>query len=96
MIGAAYTHYALHDPLERITPGLVFSGLLFIRLMISRQGTESKKVSRPKSRQERSTTGNAKLVDEVGKLRQEESDRHELLTANKTAKINTPRQKKIE
>lgn len=99
MVGAVYTHYALHDPLERMTPGLVFSVLLFIRLMLSRQGTVGEKASRPTIRQERSTTGRATLVDEVGKLRedeQEESDRHELSTASKKEKINTLRLKKIE
>jgi hypothetical protein len=41
MLGAIYTHYALHDKLDRMTPGIVFSLLLITRLIIHRQGQYS-------------------------------------------------------
>ena len=34
MLGAVYTHYALHDKLDRMAPGIVFSLLLITRLII--------------------------------------------------------------
>jgi len=37
MLGAVYTHYALHDKLDRMAPGIVFSLLLITRLIIYRQ-----------------------------------------------------------
>jgi hypothetical protein len=41
MLGAVYTHYALHDKLDRMAPGIVFSLLLFTRLIIYRMGKYS-------------------------------------------------------
>jgi hypothetical protein len=41
MLGAVYTHYALHDKLDRMAPGIVFSLLLITRLIIYRQGQYS-------------------------------------------------------
>ncbi len=38
MLGAVYTHYSLHDKLDRMAPGIVFSLLLTTRLIIYRQG----------------------------------------------------------
>jgi len=37
MLGAVYTHYALHDKFDRMAPGIVFSLLLITRLIIYRQ-----------------------------------------------------------
>ncbi len=37
MVGAFYTHYALNDKLERMTPVIVFTLLLICRLIISYQ-----------------------------------------------------------
>ena len=36
MLGAIYTHYALNDKFDRMAPGIIFSLLLFPRLLISR------------------------------------------------------------
>ena len=36
MLGAIYTHYALNDKFDRMAPGIIFSLLLFTRLLISR------------------------------------------------------------
>lgn len=36
MLGAIYTHYALSDKFDRMAPGIIFSLLLFTRLIISR------------------------------------------------------------
>lgn len=36
MLGAVYTHYALNDKIDRMAPGIIFSLLLFTRLLISR------------------------------------------------------------
>ena len=41
MSGAIYTHYALHDKLDRIAPGIIFGLLLITRLIIHRQGYSS-------------------------------------------------------
>lgn len=38
MLGAVYTHYSLHDKFDRMTPGIIFSFLLALRLIIHRQG----------------------------------------------------------
>ena len=96
MFGAVYTHYALRDPWQRIAPGLVFSALLLVRLMISGRGTAGKKAFRPKIIETPSTAGKAKLVDEAGELRPEEAGQHAPLTSHKASKLNTPRQKKLE
>lgn len=36
MVGAVYTHYALNDKFDRMTPGLIFALLLLTRLIVSR------------------------------------------------------------
>ena len=36
MLGAIYTHYALNDKFDRMAPGIIFSLLLFTRLLILR------------------------------------------------------------
>jgi hypothetical protein len=41
MLGAVYTHYALHDKLDRMAPGVIFSLLLITRLIIYQQGKSS-------------------------------------------------------
>lgn len=41
MLGAIYTHYALHDQFDRMTPGLIFGLLLFTRLIITRTSSSS-------------------------------------------------------
>jgi len=41
MLGAVYTHYALHDKLDRMAPGIIFSLLLITRLIIYQQGKSS-------------------------------------------------------
>jgi len=41
MLGAVYTHYALHDKLDRMAPGIVFGLLLLTRLIIYRIGKYS-------------------------------------------------------
>ena len=38
MLGAIYTHNKLHDKLDRMSPGIIFSLLLFTRLIIFWQG----------------------------------------------------------
>jgi uncharacterized membrane protein YdbT with pleckstrin-like domain len=43
MLGAVYTHYTLHDKLDRMAPGIVFSLLLFTRLIIHRLATQREK-----------------------------------------------------
>lgn len=37
MLGAIYTHYTLHDRLDRMAPGIIFGLLLFTRLIIHQQ-----------------------------------------------------------
>ena len=37
MLGAVYTHYTLHDKLDRMAPGLIFGLLLITRLIIYQQ-----------------------------------------------------------
>lgn len=41
MLGAIYTHYALHDKLDRMAPGIIFGLLLATRLIIYQQGKHS-------------------------------------------------------
>lgn len=38
MFGAIYTHIVLYDKFDRLIPGIVFSFLLVLRLIIHRQG----------------------------------------------------------
>ncbi|CAF0948761.1 unnamed protein product [Rotaria sordida] len=42
MLGAVYTHYALHDKLDRMAPGIIFGLLLFTRLIICAQEKRSR------------------------------------------------------
>jgi uncharacterized membrane protein YphA (DoxX/SURF4 family) len=42
MIGAIYTHYALGDQIERMTPGLIFGLCLLLRLIITQRMTSLK------------------------------------------------------
>ncbi|CAF2512620.1 unnamed protein product [Rotaria sp. Silwood2] len=37
MLGSVYTHYALHDKLDRMAPGIIISLLLLTRLIIYQQ-----------------------------------------------------------
>ncbi|CAF1226165.1 unnamed protein product [Adineta ricciae] len=41
MLGAIYTHYALNDKFDRMAPGIIFSLLLFARLLILRYSGHS-------------------------------------------------------
>lgn len=50
MLGAVYTHYALHDKFDRMAPGLVFSLLLLTRLIIHRQVTQREKGAKPEKK----------------------------------------------
>ena len=64
MLGAIYTHYALHDKFERMTPGLVFSLLLAIRLILSQPGRKQlhlKKVG-SKNEQNKSSADDEKVL----------------------------------
>ena len=55
MLGAVSTHYFLHDEFDRLIPGIVFSFLLVLRLIIHRQGQYS----------------NEKIVDESNIINEE-------------------------
>jgi len=67
MLGAVYTHYALHDKFERMAPGLVFSLLLITRLIIYRQVTQ----------REKSTSKKTEQIREKKKSESEEQDEDE-------------------
>jgi Na+-transporting methylmalonyl-CoA/oxaloacetate decarboxylase gamma subunit len=47
MLGAVSTHYALHDKLDRMAPGIVFSLLLLTRLILYQMGKYTSSYEKP-------------------------------------------------
>ena len=77
MLGAVYTHYALHDKLDRMAPGIVFSLLLFTRLIIYRIGKYSISNTNP-------TEVKAKDENEENISTEESNDEEQLSNEKKT------------
>ncbi len=97
MLGAVYTHYALHDKFERIAPGLVFSLLLLTRLIIHRQVTQREKglsaKKEPKKEPKKEETEEKEEEEEV----EQESDDQESQSENEDEdKQKASRDKKKE
>ncbi len=61
MLGTIYTHYALHDKLDRMAPAIIFSLLVITRLIIYRLGQNSNS----NIRNETSTEWKKEIDDEV-------------------------------
>lgn len=70
MLGAVYTHYALHDKFDRMAPGLVFSLLLVTRLIIHRQVSQREK----RSQTQKKTTNSSQEEEENDEMGQESED----------------------
>ncbi|CAF3485881.1 unnamed protein product [Rotaria sp. Silwood1] len=80
MLGAVYTHYALHDKLDRMAPEIIICLLLVTRLIIYQQGKSS--------RNEKST----KLKDEV--TNEEKDNQQESVDEESEDEKNSSNEKK--
>jgi len=79
MLGAVYTHYALHDKLDRMAPGIVFSLLLITRLIIYRQ----EKYPNSNITNEKSTKINEEIESEEEEEEDLVDDNQKILTEKK-------------
>ncbi len=79
MLGAVYTHYALHDKFDRMAPGIVFSLLLITRLIIYRQ----EKYPSSNITNEKSTKINEEIESEEEEEEDPVDDNQKILTEKK-------------
>jgi hypothetical protein len=80
MLGAVYTHYALHDKFDRMAPGIVFSLLLITRLIIYRQ----EKYSSLNIKNEKPTELNEEIENEEDEDEEDQiDDNQKILTEKK-------------
>jgi len=96
MLGAVYTHYALHDKFERIAPGLVFSLLLLTRLIIHRQVTQREKGLSAKKEPKKEPKKEETEEEEEEEVEQESDDQESQSENEDEDKQKASRDKKKE